>query len=66
MPNFEKMYYQLFNAITDSIEETEKMNFGQAKSILIQAQQKCEEMYISETPCALDSRMEKAHPCEIR
>ena len=58
MPNFEKMYFQLFNAITDAIEEAEKMNFGQAKFILIKAQQKCEETYISETPS--DSQI--SHP----
>ncbi len=49
MPNYKKMYFQLFNAITDALEETEKMNFGQAKSILIHAQQNCEEMYLSES-----------------
>ena len=49
MPNLEKMYFQLFNAMTDALEEIENMNFGQAKVILIQAQQECEEMYISET-----------------
>ena len=49
MPNYEKMYFQLFNAVTDALEEAEEMNFGKMKAILIQAQQNCEELYISES-----------------
>ena len=49
MPNYEKMYFQLFNAVTNALEEAQKMNFGQPKEILIQAQQNCEELYISES-----------------
>ena len=36
MPDYKKMYLQLFNAVTDSIE------------ILTKAQQDCEELYISD------------------
>ena len=36
MPNYQKMYLRLFNAVTDSIE------------ILTKAQQDCEEFYISD------------------
>ena len=49
MPNFEKLYFQLFNAITDAILQLEKMNFGEAKHLLVEAQCKCEEAYIDET-----------------
>ena len=37
----------LFNAITDALAQIEKQNYGDAKSTLIAAQQKAEEMYIT-------------------
>lgn len=46
MPDYQKMYTTLFNAMTDAIENIEKLNFGEAKELLIQAQQKTEELYI--------------------
>ena len=44
MEMYQKMYYHLFNAITDALEENdiEKM-----KKILVKAQQEAEEIYIS-------------------
>ena len=47
MPDYEKMYHLLFNAITDALEQIEKQNFGSAKDLLIAAQQKAEEIYIT-------------------
>ena len=47
MTNYEKMYSSLFNAITDALEQIEQQNFGSAKDLLIAAQQKAEEIYIS-------------------
>lgn len=46
MVNYEKMYYYLFNAVTDAIEKMEELDFGTAKQKLITAQQETEEMYI--------------------
>lgn len=46
MPDYQKMYTTLFNAMTDAIENIEKLNYGTAKELLIQAQQKTEELYI--------------------
>ena len=46
MPDFEKMYHLLFNAITDALEEMQKQNIGLAQERLIGAQQKTEELYI--------------------
>lgn len=46
MPDYQKMYAILFNAMTDAIENMEDANYGTAKEILIQAQQKTEELYI--------------------
>ena len=40
MADYDKMYSLLFNAITDALEKIEKQNFGDAKDILIAAQQK--------------------------
>ena len=45
--NYEKMYHLLFNAITDALAQIEKQKYGDAKSTLIAAQQKAEEMYIT-------------------
>ena len=47
MANYDKMYSLLFNAITDALEKLEKQNLGDAKDILISAQQKAEEIYIT-------------------
>ena len=40
------MYLHLFNAVTDSLVELERMNYGQAYHCLKQAQQACEEMFL--------------------
>ena len=44
MEMYQKMYYHLFNAVTDALEENdiEKM-----KKTLVKAQQETEEIYIS-------------------
>ena len=47
MPDYEKMYHLLFNAITDALEQIEQQNFGSAKDLLIAAQQEAEEIYIT-------------------
>ena len=47
MENYAKLYHLLFNAITDALAQIEKQNYGDAKSALIAAQQKAEEMYIT-------------------
>ena len=48
MPDYQKLYTLLFNAVTDALEEMEKLNFGRAKELLIAAQQAAEEAYIGE------------------
>ena len=47
MPDYEKMYHLIFNAITDALEQIEQQNFGSAKDLLIAAQQQAEEIYIT-------------------
>lgn len=46
MADYPAMYSTLFNAITDALEQVEKQNYGAAKDILIEAQQKSEELYM--------------------
>ena len=43
MENYAKLYHLLFNAITDALEQMESQNYGNAKDMLIAAQQKAEE-----------------------
>ena len=44
---YRKMYYLLFNAITTAIEEIRNRNYGNAETVLMEAQQKAEEQYLS-------------------
>ena len=43
---YRKMYYTLFNAITDALEAMEQQNYGQARAVLMAAQQQSEEIYL--------------------
>ena len=43
---YQKMYYLLFNAITDALSEMEAMNFGAASETLKQAQINAEALYV--------------------
>ena len=43
---YRKMYYTLFNAITDALEAMEQQNYGQARRLLIAAQQQSEEIFM--------------------
>ena len=47
MPNYEKMYFKLFNAITDALQLLEEKDIGRAAFILAKAQYDAEEEYIS-------------------
>ena len=44
MPDYEKMYSILFNAITDAVE---MLDAGAVRNMLMAAQQRCEEVYLS-------------------
>lgn len=46
MPNYKELYFQLFAAMADAVEAIEAANYGQAKALLIAAQQKAEEEYM--------------------
>ena len=46
MPDYKKMYLHLFNHVSDALEALEQQNFGQAKEILVAAQQQAEDEYV--------------------
>ena len=43
---YQRMYYHLFNAITDALAQMEQQNYGMAVKRLKRAQQETEEMYM--------------------
>ena len=48
MPDYQKMYLLLFNAITDALEEMEKQNYGEVAALLRKAQAAAEEVYMED------------------
>ena len=52
MPDFEKMYFNLFGAITDALEHMEQNNYGLARQRLVAAQQEGEERYMEDESSA--------------
>ena len=44
---YKKLYHLLFNAITDALEQMESQTYGDAHELLVAAQQKAEEIYIT-------------------
>ena len=46
MPDYQKLYTLLFNAVTDTLEDLDRLNIGAAKARLVAVQQQAEEMYI--------------------
>ena len=46
--DYERLYHTMFNAATDAVRMLEEQNYGLAKERLRQAQELCEELYITE------------------
>ena len=44
---YKQPYLTLFNAITDALLAMEQCNYGQAKVLLMEAQQEAEEQFLS-------------------
>jgi len=44
---YRKMYYILFNAVTDALHQLDYLDPIQCRKILMDAQRQCEEIYIS-------------------
>lgn len=43
---YQKMYYTLFNAMTDALQAMGEQNYGTAREILEKAQQAAEEIFL--------------------
>ena len=48
MPDYKALYFKLFAAMADAVEDMERENYGNAKRRLIRAQQEAEEAYLGE------------------
>lgn len=48
MPDYQKLYTLMFNAVTDALADMDAMNFGAAKDRLQSAQIQAEELYINQ------------------
>ena len=46
--DYQKLYTLLFNGITDAIEQIDQKNYGRARDILVDAQIRAEEQFLSE------------------
>lgn len=67
MPDYQKMYSILFNAISDGLEELDNLNIGSAKKIFKEAQARTEELYMSqdeETPAQEEKPAGEEKPIE--
>ena len=47
--NYKELYHLMVNASEDALAAIEKQNFGQAREILIAAEQEAEERYLLQT-----------------
>ncbi len=46
MPDYQKLYTTMFNAATDALDALERLDPAGARSILRDAQQRAEELYL--------------------
>ena len=49
MADYQKMYTTLFNAATDALNALDRLNIGEAKALLQQAQLAAEGQYLAST-----------------
>lgn len=56
MPDYQKMYFHLFNAITDALVQLEQQNYGLAAEQLKAAQVDGENAYLTEDDAANTER----------
>ena len=55
MDLYRNLYYQMVRASERALRELEQQNFGNARNILIAAQQEAEEKYLSQTDGQVES-----------
>ena len=48
MEMYESLYHMRFNAATDALEAMKEQNYGLARAILVEVQQKAEEYYVEQ------------------
>lgn len=48
MLNYKDLYLKLFSAAADAVDAIDAMNFGQAREILVAAQQAAEEQHMDD------------------
>ena len=58
--HYEKLYAEMVGAAERAIEAIEREDYGQAKEILIAAEQRCEAQYLDETEAPAKA---PASPC---
>ncbi len=51
MSDYKKLYYMLFNSITDATRQLEAENYGLAREILYRAQTEAEDWYLATADC---------------
>lgn len=56
---YKAMYYHLFNAVTDAMDDMGRTNYGLAYQKLMAAQQYCEELYLDGGEYPEDQEEEK-------
>ena len=54
---YEKLYAEMVDAAEQAIEAIEHGNYGQAKEILISAEQRCEAQYLEAQETPADQRL---------
>lgn len=52
MINYKEQYLKLFAAAADALDALERLNIGQAKEILLQAQLDAEETHMQDLPAS--------------
>ena len=46
MPDYKTLYFKLFAAIADAVEDLDARNYGTARTRLVSIQQEAEELYL--------------------
>ena len=59
MPDYQKLYSILFNAITDTLEDLRKQNYGMASERLMHTQLTTETLYIESGPEKEKNKVDK-------
>ncbi|MCC2258738.1 hypothetical protein AAAT94_16735 [Intestinimonas aquisgranensis] len=59
MPDYQKLYSILFNAITDTLKDLRKQNYGMASERLMHAQLTTETLYIESGPEKEKNKVDK-------